>query len=70
MAQKALYRKASDPEKYIVLHSTGGVYDPGEGEQNEVKKIVKQAEEDLKELFDRSDPALASGVKIAITEIM
>jgi hypothetical protein len=69
MPQKTLVRQASDPQKkYLVIHP-GGVYHPGEDEQHEVQEIVDEAEEKLKAIFDRSDPALASGVKIAVTEL-
>jgi hypothetical protein len=71
MSEKTLFRLASDPKKkYIVIHPTGGILYPGEEEQNKVEEIVIQAEQDLKKIFDRSDPALASGVKLGIAEIL
>jgi hypothetical protein len=66
MPQKILVRAAGNT--YYVIHSDKPPYKV-EAEDQEVKKIVKEAEDKLKQVFDQSGPELTSGVKLAVTEL-
>jgi hypothetical protein len=69
MPQKTLIRKASNPDKYLVIHPNQAPYEV-QAEEQKVKDIIKTAEDDLKNVFDQSGGNLASGVKLGLAELL
>jgi hypothetical protein len=70
MPQKTMVRKQSSPGDYLVIHPNQPPDTVAEPEKTKVKKILDDAEKDLKDVFDNSGhPSLASGVKLGLIEL-
>jgi hypothetical protein len=68
MPEKTLVRKASAPNKYVVIHPNHAPQSV-DAEEQQVKKILDEAEAKLKAVFD-PNPILASGVKLGLVELL
>jgi hypothetical protein len=64
--KKLVYSSAE--KLYYVIQKDTAPY-KAVAEDQDVKKIVTDAETKLKQVFDQSGPSLTSGVKLAITEL-
>ena len=78
MAKKRKSKRSAAIKKLIVRSASGDLYVitetkvvPLEASRTgrRVKKIIKRAEDELGEIIGEDIPALASGVKLAITEV-